>query len=210
MTCVLGGPFRVSCSRTAAKPDAVRHPGTVLPDFDAVLCSARAGQAAAFQALYDDLARPVAAYLRGRGLTDVEDVTSEVFLAVFTGLARFEGNEADFRSWVFTIAHRRMVDEWRKRGRAPQLVPWEADTDVRTTGSAEEGALATLGEARVRAMLAELSDEQREVLLLRIVGDLTIEQIADALGKRVGAVKALQRRGLVALRRSLEEQGVPL
>jgi RNA polymerase sigma factor (sigma-70 family) len=200
----------VTCSRTAARSSAFGHPGTVLPDFDAVLCGARAGEAAAFQALYDDLSRPVAAYLRGRGLTDVEDVTSEVFLAVFTGLARFKGDEADFRSWVFTIAHRRMVDEYRKRGRAPQLVPWEAETDVRTTGSAEEGALATLGEARVRAMLAELSDEQREVLLLRILGDLTIEQIADALGKRVGAVKALQRRGLIALRRSLESEGVPL
>lgn len=186
------------------------HPWTVLPNFDAVLGSARAGEAAAFQALYDDLARPVAAYLRGRGLDDVEDVTSEVFLAVFTGLARFTGDEADFRSWVFTIAHRRMVDEWRKRGRAPQFVAWDAETDHRTSGSAEEGALATLGEARVRALLAQLSDEQREVLLLRILGDLTIEQIADTLGKRVGAVKALQRRGLLALRRTLEAEGVPL
>ncbi len=186
------------------------HPWPVLPDFDAVLCGARAGEAAAFQALYDDLARPVAAYLRARGVCDVEDVTSEVFLAVFTGLARFEGSEPDFRSWVFTIAHRRMADEWRKRGRAPQVVPWEAETDLRTSGSAEEGALATLGEARVRALLGQLSDEQGEVLLLRVLADLTIEQIADALGKRVGAVKALQRRGLIALRRTLESEGVPL
>ena len=200
----------MTCLRTATKTSAFRHPGTVLPDFDAVLCGARAGEAAAFQTLYDDLARPVAAYLRGRGVVDVEDVTSEVFLAVFTGLARFKGGQADFRSWVFTIAHRRLVDEWRKSGRAPQLVPWEPESDGRTSCSAEDGALATLGEARVRALLAELSDEQREVMLLRILGDLTIEQIADALGKRIGAVKALQRRGLVALRRSLESEGVPL
>ncbi len=200
----------MTSSNTATRTRGVVHPGKVLPDFDAVLCRARAGEAAAFQALYDELARPVAAYLRGRGVSDVEDVTSEVFLAVFTGLARFKGSEADFRSWVFTIAHRRMVDEWRKRGRSPQVVPWEAEADVRTSGSAEEGAIATLGEARVRALLAQLSDEQREVLLLRILGDLTIEQIAEALGKRVGAVKALQRRGLIALRRTLESEGVPL
>ena len=182
----------------------------MLPDFDAVLCRARAGEAAAFQALYDDLARPVAAYLRGRGVSDVEDVTSEVFLAVFTGLGRFSGGQAEFRSWVFTIAHRRLVDEWRRSGRAPQIVPWEAEFDGRTSGSAEESALVTLGEARVRQLLSTLSDDQREVLLLRILGDLTVEQVADAIGKRTGAVKALQRRGLAALRRTVEAEGVPL
>ena len=182
----------------------------MLADFDAVLRGALAGEATAFQALYDDLARPVAAYLRGRGLADVEDVVSEVFLAVFHGLSRFSGGQPDFRSWVFTIAHRRLVDEWRRSGRAPQQVPWDAESDQRTSSSAEESALVVLGEARVRALLAGLSDEQRDVLLLRILGDLTIEQIAQALGKRVGAVKALQRRGLLALLRALEAEGVPL
>lgn len=186
------------------------HPWAVLPDFDAVLCGARAGEPAAFQALYDDLARPVAAYLRGRGVADVEDVTSEVFLAVFTTLGRFQGGQPEFRSWVFTIAHRRLVDEWRRSGRAPQQVTWEPDLDVRTSGSAEDGALASLGEARVRRLLGELSDDQRDVLLLRILGDLTVEQVAEALDKRPGAVKALQRRALAALRRNLEAEGVPL
>jgi RNA polymerase sigma-70 factor (ECF subfamily) len=182
----------------------------VLPDFDAVLAGARAGDAAAFRSLHDDLARPVAAYLRGRGLSDVEDVVSEVFLAVFTGLARFSGGQAEFRSWVFTIAHRRLVDEWRRSGRTPTSVAWEVDLDARTSGSAEEAALASLGEARVRRLLATLSDDQREVLLLRILGDLTVEQVARAVGKREGAVKALQRRALAALRRTLEAEGVPL
>lgn len=182
----------------------------MLPDFDAVLCGARAGQPAAFQSLYDDLAAPVAAYLRGRGLSDVEDVTSEVFLAVFTGLARFDGGQAEFRSWVFTIAHRRLVDEWRRSGRSPQTVAWEAELDGRTSGSAEEAALASLGETRVRHLLEQLSADQRDVLLLRILADLTVEQVADALDKRAGAVKALQRRALAALRRTLEAEGVPL
>jgi RNA polymerase sigma-70 factor (ECF subfamily) len=193
-----------------AKDAAVVHPGPVLDDFDAVLGRARAGEPAGFQCLYDDLAPPVSAYLRRRGLRDVEDVTSEVFLAVFTGLSRFSGGQADFRSWVFTIAHRRLVDEWRRSGRAPQAVAWEARLDVRTSASAEEDALVRLGEARVRQLLEALSDDQREVLLLRILGDLTVDQVAEALGKRSGAVKALQRRALAALRRALEAEGVPL
>ena len=186
------------------------HPGLVLDDFDAVLARARAGQASSFQCLYDDLAPPVAAYLRGRGARDVEDVTSEVFLAVFTGLGRFTGGQADFRSWVFTIAHRRMVDQWRQNGRTPQAVAWEDRHDSRTAASAEEDALTRVGTDRVRELLDGLSEDQRDVLLLRILGDLTVDQVAEALGKRAGAVKALQRRALASLRRALEAEGVPL
>jgi RNA polymerase sigma-70 factor (ECF subfamily) len=152
------------------------------------------GRGPSFQRLYDDLAPPVAAYLRGRGARDVEDVTSEVFLAVFTGLGRFTGGQSDFRSWVFTIAHRRLVDQWRANGRTPESIAWEDKRDPRSAASAEEDALVQLGEDRVRQLLAGLSEDQRDVLLLRILGDLTVDQVAEALGKRSGAVKALQRR----------------
>lgn len=186
------------------------HPGRVLDDFDAVLCRARAGEAAGFQCLYDDLAPPVAAYLRGRGVRDVEDVTSEVFLAVFTGLPRFTGGQPEFRSWVFTIAHRRIVDQWRAAGRTPQTVGWDERHDPRAADSAEQDAFVRLGEDRVRELLDGLSEDQRDVLLLRILGDMTVDQVADALGKRSGAVKALQRRALSSLRRALEAEGVTL
>jgi RNA polymerase sigma factor (sigma-70 family) len=182
----------------------------VLQDFDAVLAAARAGDGPAFQQLYDDLAGPVAAYLRHRGAWEVQDLTSEVFLAAFTSLSRFEGGQAEFRSWVFTIAHRRLVDEWRRSGRAPQQVPYDAGADARSASSAETEALEQLGERRVRQLLGMLSSDQQEVLLLRILGDLTVEQVASLVGKRPGAVKALQRRGLAALRRILESEGVPL
>ena len=59
-------------------------------------------------------------------------------------------------------------------------------------------------------MLGTLSEDQREVLLLRVVGDLSIEEVAKAIGKRPGAVKALQRRGLAAIRRELARKGVTL
>jgi RNA polymerase sigma-70 factor (ECF subfamily) len=62
----------------------------------------------------------------------------------------------------------------------------------------------------VYELCAELSDDQREVLILRIVGDLTVEQVSLIVGKSVGAVKALQRRALTSLRRRVEREGVPL
>lgn len=182
----------------------------MLDDFDQVLARARAGSGDAFALLYEDLARPVAAYLRAKGVADVEDVTSEVFLAVFTGLGRFVGDQAQLRSWVFTIAHRRVVDGWRRGGRAPDLVAYEPADDVRTAPSAETGALESVGTARAVELLATLTDDQREVLVLRIVADLTVEEVAAVVGKRAGAIKALQRRGLAALRRQLVSEGVPL
>ena len=185
------------------------HAHSVLDDFDPVLSRARVGSPEAFTALYEDLARPVAAYVRARGVPDVDDVTSEVFLAVFTGLARFTGTQEQFRSWVFTIAHRRVVDVWRRGSRTVAAVPYEADTDVRTSASAEADALDGLGEEWVMEMLGHLTDDQREVLVLRIVGDLTVEQVGAVVGRRPGAVKALQRRGLATLRRILQAQAVP-
>ena len=62
-----------------------------------------------------------------------------------------------------------------------------------------------IGDRRVDELLQTLSPDQREVLLMRVVADLTLEQTAAALGKRVGAVKALQHRALASLRRVMEQ-----
>lgn len=178
--------------------------------FDDVLVAARAGAAWAFERLYNDLAPVVAGYLRSQGSADPEDLTSEVFLGVFRGLSGFQGDQSQFRSWVFTIAHRRLTDERRRRGRRPATRPLEARAELRAGGDVEQEALTALGDVRVRELLAGLSEDQRSVLTLRIIGDLTVEQVAEAIGKRPGAVKALQRRGLAALRKALEvEQASP-
>ena len=195
----------------ATLPDeGIGHAVRVLADFDEVLVGARAGAPGAFTALYRDLAGPVAGYARSKGVRDVEDLVSDVFMAVFTTLASFEGGQGQFRSWVFTIAHRRVVDGWRRDGRTPDLTPYEAAADERVTPSAESDALARLGEERVLALLSGLTPEQRDVLTLRVVADLTVEQVAEVVGRRPGAVKALQRRALAAVRKALAQEGVPL
>ena len=182
----------------------------MIDDFDDVLARARTGAGDAFTLLYRDLSRPVAAYVRAQGIADVEDLTSEVFLAVFTGIGRFVGDEAGFRSWVFTIAHHRVADHWRRAARAVPVTVYDAADDERTVPSAEAGALDAIGSQQVTALLAGLTEEQREVLTLRVVADLTVEQVAQVVGRSVGAVKALQRRALASLRRQIEGQAVPL
>ena len=198
---------RLDPPREAVDP----HPVPVDPDhpFDDVLVAARAGAGWAFRRLWDDLSPAVAGYLRSRGAPEPEDLTSEVFLAAFTGIGRFVGGEAAFRSYVFTIAHHRLVDDLRRRARRDE-VPWEEHEDGRRVPSAEDDAMAAIGTDLVRSLLAGLSPDQRDVLALRVLADLTVEQVAQVLGKQPGAVKALQRRGLEALRRRTGAQGVPL
>ncbi|MDQ3680229.1 MAG: sigma-70 family RNA polymerase sigma factor [Actinomycetota bacterium] len=158
--------------------------------------------------LYEALAPAVAGYLRAQGVREVEDVTNEVFIAVLTGARTFSGDEAQFRSWVFTIAHRRVVDARRARERSPGVDsldagPIDGPQTWRSSVSAEDIALQRLGTERVERLLGALTPEQRDVLALRILGDLSVEDVAAAVGKPPGAVKALQRRALAALRRRL-------
>ena len=162
------------------------------------------GDPEALERLYRELSPRVAGYLRAHGVADVGGTTHDVFLRVFANLGRFDGDEVALRSWVFTIAHHLMVDERRRHARRPAVAS-EADLDARPAGGdAEAAALASLGRDRVDELLARLSPDQRSVLLLRVVADLSIDDVSRILGKRVSAIKALQHRGLATLRRHLE------
>lgn len=178
--------------------------------FDLVLDAARLGAGWARTRLYEALAGPVTAYLRAQGVREPEDVTSDVFLAVFRRLPDFSGTEPHFRSWVFTIAHHKLVDERRRAARRPGLEPFEPADDAGggVAEAAEDRAFANLGTERTRALLGTLTPDQRDVVTLRVLGDLSVEQVAALVGKPPGAVKALQRRGLDALRRQLDREGV--
>jgi RNA polymerase sigma factor (sigma-70 family) len=185
--------------------------------FDAVLTAARDGAPWALERMFTALAPAVTGYLRVQGSAEPEDLTSEVFVAILRNLGNFQGDEAGFRSWVFTIAHRRLLDERRRRTRRPPPEPLTDTADVLApaspaTDDVEEAIDRSLGAERVRALCDRLVPDQRDVLLLRLLGDLSIEQIAGTLGKSKGAVKALQRRGLAAIGRLLEREreGVPL
>jgi RNA polymerase sigma-70 factor (ECF subfamily) len=178
---------------------------TGLP-FDDVLAAAQAGAAWAFETLYRDLAPAVTGYLRLHGAAEPDDLASETFIGVFTGLAGFSGDEGGLRSWVFTIAHRRLMDDWRRRSRRPQLADEPGDLTAVPGGDVEDDALTRIGADTVQRLCGELPADQRSVLLLRILADLTVEQVGAVLDKSVPSVKALQRRGLRGLRDRLERE----
>src|SRR3954464_12677978 len=171
---------------------------------ESVLPAARAGADWAWERIYRELAPSVTGYARAHGAAEPEDLTGEVFLQFVRGLERFAGDERAFRAWVFTIAHRRVVDDLRRRARRPvsPAAPEVVASAAPPGGDVHEDAVAVLDEASVREAIESLPPDQRAVLLLRILGDLTIEEIARALGKRTGAVKALQRRALRRLEKA--------
>jgi RNA polymerase sigma-70 factor (ECF subfamily) len=152
----------------------------------------------------------VQSYLRVRGAEDPEGLTSEVFLAVLDRIGDVVGGAAGLRTFVFSVAHARYVDETRRRSRRLVLAPYEPELDDRQEPSAEVGALHSVGTREVLDVLHQLADEQRSVVTLRVLGDLSVEETARVLGKTPGAVKQLQRRGLLALRALVERGEVAL
>ena len=91
-------------------------------NFEPALGAAKSGAEWAWALLYRDLAGPVTGYLASRGAPEPEDLAAETFLQVARNIQSFEGGEEAFRSWVFVIAHRRLLDVRRKRGRSPELI----------------------------------------------------------------------------------------
>lgn len=179
-------------------------------EFLNVLDAAKRGEEWAWESLYGDLVGPVTGYLRSRGSKDAEDVASEVFLQVARDVTRFDGPESKFRSWVFVIAHRRLLDERRAESRRPETVMDPLAQMDAFGGNVEEDVMEELALGRVSEIFETLTDEQRTVLTLRLVGDLTLEETASVMGKRVGAIKALQRRALLALKNAIESGAVSL
>lgn len=142
--------------------------------------------------VYRELAPAVLGYLRGQGVADPEDLLGEIFLQVARDLHRVAGDALDVRRWVFSVARHRVIDQSRRRNRraAPsgRAVP---DGAARPADDPFDPELL--------AALAALTPDQREVLVLRFVADLSLEAVASITGRRVGAVKALQHRGLARL-----------
>ncbi len=179
--------------------------------FDGLLGAARAGADWAWRELYEDLAPQLVRYARACRVADPEEVVGDVFLNAVAALDRFAGDRRDFRTWMFALARNRIIDWHRKvvRRRTEPLAT-EVLAEVGPMGDAEEEALRALAEERVRAALAPLTSDQRHVLFLRILGGLTVEEIARVLDKRPGAVKALQARALARLRRDISTGAVTL
>ena len=177
--------------------------------FDQTLAAAKAGGDWAWRELYRGSAPVLARYLRARGVPDADDIVGDTFVRVVHHLDGFVGDETAFRAWLFTIARHLVVDGVRRRERRPcDATPDQTLQAVGPAGNSEDEAMAALGLTDVHAALALLTDDQRDVVLLRVLGDLSIADVAQVLGRREGSVKMLQARGLATIRRHFSTEGV--
>ncbi len=174
-------------------------PTTDTDDLDALVARAGEGDVDAFRRLFERFHDRVYRYalLRLRDPEAAQDVTQDVFVAVWNGLPRFRPNhEGSFPAWVFAIARRVVVNHVRRARRSGEEV-------LVLDGSLEfEGRIVAS-----RTMVSELSrlpEQQREVIVLRFIVGLSGRETADALGRSEGAVTALQMRGLKRLREQME------
>ena len=156
---------------------------------------ARAGDRDALGALWRSHQHLLLRYFRGRGSTQPEDLASQVWIDVANSLHRFEGDGDAFRRWLFTIARRRHIDATRRQARRPE----DVDADAVSASADESSARAfdAIGALdRAIALVRRLPPDMAEAVLLRVVADLAVDEIARVMGRREGHVRVLVHRGL--------------
>lgn len=169
-------------------------------DFVGRLDAARGGDPYACRWVWDRYAGQIRAFLLARGTPDADEVVNDVFVAAFTGVGGFVGGEPEFRAWLYRVARNKRVDAIRAHERRP--TPTDSPSRLSSTQpDAESEAVAAVVDEEVRDVLASLTPDQRDVVVLRFLADLTLEQTAMALDKPVGAVKSLQHRAIDQLRK---------
>lgn len=183
---------------TVALQSAVSWP--ILEIVEEVIRRAQDGDADALGHLWRTYQHLLLRYFRGKGMREPEDLASTVWVEVAAGLARFEGREPDFRRWLFTIAARRRIDDIRttkrRADRLEQSPPLPAAASAPSAGDEAERAAALDGAI---ALVRSLPPDQAEAVLLRIVADLSVTEVAEAMGRSEGAVRVLVHRGLKRL-----------
>lgn len=162
---------------------------------------AQVGDPAAFEEIVQSLEKPLLGFARAQGAFDPDGTANEVLLRVFRGILVFDGGPAQFRAWVYRIARNLIVDERRAAARRPDTFPTEPARLIEQRSAVDHDHVAEVG--GVTQMLEGVPDDQRDVLIMRIVAGLSVAEVAEVLGKRPGAVRALQHRGLERLRREL-------
>ena len=172
-----------------------------------LVLQAQAGNSEAFGQLYDAYMERIYrfVYFRVEDQQTAEDITSQVFLKAWSNLDRFQFSRTPYLAWLYTIAHNAVIDHYRTRKVTTAL----DDVQLSQPDHSElvENEIDLTSEMKsVKTALQSLTDDQQKVLTLKFIEGMSNNEIARHLGKREGAIRALQMRGLQALAKQLEEK----
>lgn len=162
------------------------------------MAAAKTGAEWAIVVLYREFQPSLLRFLRVQSPANAEDLASEVWLQAASGLERFDGDESGFRRWLFTIARRRLVD-FRRREQRRRVLLGLALAEPNVPVDPEAQAFAATETEAALARIARLPANQAEIVLLRVLGGLDVEDVAKIVGKKPGTVRVLQHRALQRL-----------
>ena len=172
-----------------------------------LVLQAQAGNSEAFGQLYDAYMERIYrfVYFRVEDQQTAEDITSQVFLTAWNNLDRFQFSRTPYLAWLYTIAHNAVIDHYRTRKVTTALDDVQLSQPDHSE-AVENDIDLTVEMQSVKSALQTLTDDQQKVLTLKFIEGMSNNEIARHLGKREGAIRALQMRGLQALAKQLEEK----
>ena len=170
-----------------------------------------AGDADAFAALYRAHVQTIFRYVTHRvgDAQLAEDLTGDVFTKALEGIPTYQDQGKPLIAWLYRIAHARVVDHYRRTGRRP--VEQDVDvTPIAVSPDMDEGMMRRQAATSLKEAISRLTSDQQQVIILRFIEGKRIEEVAQLLGKKPNAIKALQHRALRSLGRALERSGIDI
>jgi len=177
-----------------------------IPEETRLVHQAKSGDSEAFAHLYDAYIERVYRYVYFRVSDEqtAEDLASQVFLKAWEGLERYQINGSPFVAWLYTIAHNLVIDHYRTHKDSvalEEIIPLASEDE-----SLDEQVGAMFDLEIMREVLQFLNEEQQQVLTLRFIAELPTQHIAKVMGKREGAIRALQMRALQMMAKHMQER----
>lgn len=173
--------------------------------FDPVVAAARSGDSHALEELFRELQPRLLRFLRSMEDRAADDLAAETWLAVASGISRFVGNWAEFRAWVFAIGRKRLADHRRTAvRRRTDAVDCEVFAHEQAEDAPEEETIDKISGQQAASLIASaLPGEQAEVLLLRVLADLDVDQVASIMQRSPNWVRVTQHRAVANLAKRL-------
>lgn len=182
------------------KDDKTHYEGS---EQDALIERARRGDPGALTAVYDQYVERIYNYIYHRvgNTQQAEDLTGQVFVRMLEAVKAGRSWQSSFSGWLYRIAHNLVIDYYRRRQRVA-FVELDDGTAIQShAGDPAKSAEVQLDKEQLCAALALLTEEQAQVIVLRFMDELSVSEVAGVMGKTDGAIKALQYRAMLALKR---------
>ncbi|TAN22902.1 MAG: sigma-70 family RNA polymerase sigma factor [Actinomycetota bacterium] len=187
---------------------------TIELDLESAIQSAKKGDESGIVLLFRSFNPQLIRYLRHHIPYDYEDVASETWVAIAKGISDFSGNSRDFRAWMFGISRNKVADFFRTAGKTREALDREQrhvqnNHHSRFSDWTQDPAIANLSaEEAIETLVGVLSPHHAEVILLRVVADLSVDDVAKLMGKSPEAIRVIQHRALNTLAKRFQKNVV--